>query len=87
MTNIPFPDKLASQLHAQAKAVGINVPTFVAELLLEQKKNVRRKLRHKQRKLSAAEIKRRMDLPHVREDKLDPALHELQASMLEREKW
>lgn len=87
MTNIPFPDKLASQLHAQAKAVGVNVPTLVAELLLEQKKNVRRGLRRKQKKLSAAEIKRRMDLPHVRDDKLDPALHELQVSMLEREKW
>jgi hypothetical protein len=87
MINIPFPDKLASQLRAQAKAIGVNVPTLVADLLRERKKNLRRGLRQKQKKLSAAEIKRRMDLPHVREDKLDPALQELQISMLEREKW
>lgn len=87
MTNISFPDKLASQLRTQAKAVGVNVPTLVADLLRDRKKYLRHKSRRKQKKLSTAEIKRRMELPHVREDKLDPALHELQVSVLEREKW
>ncbi|MBI5054458.1 MAG: hypothetical protein HZB52_14495 [Chloroflexi bacterium] len=57
---------------------------FLTQLLREYEKDLRRRAERKRKKLSAEEIKQRMDLPHVQEDKLDPALQELQVSMLER---
>lgn len=84
MVNIRLPKKLVEQIRAEAKAANLSVTVYLTQLLREYEKDLRRGAKRKQKKLSAEEIKQRMDLPHVREDKLDPALQELQVSMLER---
>jgi hypothetical protein len=75
IANIRFPKKLAEQIRARAKAANISVSAFFAHLLREDDKDLRRRTKRKKKKLSVEEIKQRMDLPHAREDTLDPALH------------
>ena len=88
MTHLPVPERIANQIRAKAKAEGITISAFLTRLLRENRQVSRRAAtRRKRKKLSAAEIKRRMNLPHVREDTLDPILLKMQMLSLGREEW
>ena len=86
MTNLQIPDKLADQLRAEAKALGITVPDLLARMLRNQKHHSARPQKRAWPLRPA--ITRRLNAVYARESSaLDPALLKLQRLSLEREPW
>ena len=83
MVNFRFPQKLAEQLHLEAKTKNMSVTAFVAQLLREHKRKLRYLKRRTSRLARNDAVTQRLNKIYSKEDSsLDPALAKLQTRTL-----